>query len=109
MTSNTHEKIERVEKKAVTASQIFSIILVYLFPIFTGAVFFRVREMGGAPKGFFIVWGIIFLIALGQTIYFFVFGLVRILRFRAENSRKDQNPSDRTAAEKNPDDRKGES
>ena len=75
-----HTSITKGKSAAGTVMDFFSVLLVCLFPIMVGAVFFRVLYMGGAPSWFFVLQGLIFAGSLGQAVYFFAFGLIRALR-----------------------------
>jgi hypothetical protein len=75
-----HTSITKGKHAAGTVMDLFSVLLVCLFPILAGAVFFRVLFMGGAPSWFFVLQGMIFAGSLGQAVYFFAFGLIRALR-----------------------------
>ena len=56
------------------------VLLVYLFPILTGFIFFRVLHMGGAPSWWLFANGALFLASLGQAVYFLAAGIVPALK-----------------------------
>ncbi|MBQ8111036.1 MAG: hypothetical protein IJ124_12835 [Clostridia bacterium] len=62
------------------ADALACVLLVYLFPVLVGGVFFRVMEMGGAPSWWLIVNGALFAASLGQAIYFLASGIVPALK-----------------------------
>lgn len=62
------------------ADDLFCVLLVYLFPILAGGVFFRVLRMGGAPSWWLIVHGALFMASLGQAVYFIAAGIIPALR-----------------------------
>ena len=68
------------KQKVTSAADFVSVALVCLFPLVSGAIFFRLLYMGGAPNWFYVLQGVIFLGSLAQAIYFFSFGLIRALR-----------------------------
>lgn len=68
------------KQKTQSAVDLGSVLLVCLFPLLTGAVFFRLLYMAGVPLWFYIIQGLIFAVSLGQAIYFFAVGLIRALR-----------------------------
>ncbi len=70
----------RVGRRVKKADALVCVLLVYLFPVLSGAVFFRVLAMGGAPGWWLIANGALFLAALGQAVYFAVAGVVPALR-----------------------------
>ena len=70
----------RFTRRVKKADALGCVLLVYLFPILTGAVFFRVLAMGGAPGWWLIANGALFLAALGQAVYFALAGVVPALR-----------------------------
>ncbi len=70
----------RFKRRVSRADALFCVLLVYLFPVLTGAVFFRVLAMGGAPGWWLIANGALFLAALGQAVYFALAGVVPALR-----------------------------
>ena len=70
----------RFRRRVKKADALGCVLLVYLFPVLTGAVFFRVLAMGGAPGWWLIANGALFLAALGQAVYFVVAGVVPALR-----------------------------
>ena len=57
-------------EKAEEAADWGSVVLVFLFPVISGAVFWRVRSMGGAPAWVFWVLGFIFAVSLIQAVYY---------------------------------------
>ena len=66
-------RIQRVD-------ELSCVLLVYLFPIGVGAIFFRVLSMGGAPSWWLFVNGALFLASLGQAIYFLAAGMIPALK-----------------------------
>lgn len=61
---------------------VVSVLLVFLLPVLTGFVFFRVLDEGGAPFWFYLVQGLVFLVALGQAAYYVAVVIRHIVRRR---------------------------
>ena len=74
--------------RGIGVFDIVSVVLVYLFPLVSGFVFFRVLQMGGAPFWFFFLQGLIFFGSLGQAVYFLIIGLWRALRRRQDREER---------------------
>lgn len=72
--------MQKGKQKVRTAADFVSVILVCLFPLVSGAIFFRVLYLGGAPNWFYVLQGVIFIGSLAQAFYFFSFGLIKALR-----------------------------
>lgn len=68
------------KQKTRSAVDWVSVLLVCLFPLVTGAIFFRLLWMTGVPGWFYIVQGMFFAGSLAQAIYFFAVGLIRAIR-----------------------------
>lgn len=78
------------KKKTRAAVDWFSALLVCLFPVVTGVIFFRLLYMAGVPVWFMILQGLIFVASFVQAIYFFAVGLIRAVR---------RNPDDKKGGE----------
>ena len=68
------------KQKTRAAVDWISVLLVCLFPIITGIIFFRLLQMTGVPNWFYILQGLFFAGSLAQAIYFFASGLLRAVR-----------------------------
>ena len=76
-------------KKVINrTTDLTSVFIVCLFPIVSGAIFFRVLYMGGAPLWFFVLQGGIFLFGFFQAVYFFAIGLLNALRRHPRRAQK---------------------
>jgi len=80
MNKGTDEIKARRPGRLRRADDLSCVLLVYLFPIVVGIVFFRVLHMGGAPAWWLIANGALFLASLGQAIYFVTAGVIPALR-----------------------------
>ena len=80
MSGHTNAKRPRGAGILRRTDDLFCVLLVFLFPIIVGVVFFRVLFMGGAPSWWLIVNGALFLASLGQAIYFLTAGIIPALK-----------------------------
>ena len=80
MADRALRRMPRGKGRLKRADALGCVLLVYLFPILVGGIFFRVLSMGGAPAWWLIVHGILFLASLGQAIYFLAAGIVPALK-----------------------------
>ena len=77
-----YKKIKRKTRKAV---DLVSVMLVCLFPVVTGVIFFRLLFMAGVPVWFYVLQGFLFVFSLALGVYFFSAGLIHAIRFKKEN------------------------
>lgn len=80
MDTRTSKRRPRGKGRLKKADALGCVLLVYLFPILVGGIFFRVLSMGGAPSWWLFVHGILFFASLGQAIYFLAAGIVPALK-----------------------------
>ena len=80
MKQTWRETLAKGKQKTRAAVDWISVLLVCLFPIITGIIFFRLLQMTGVPNWFYILQGVFFAGSLAQAIYFFASGLLRAVR-----------------------------
>ena len=80
MSSEKKVRFPKSKRVIRNTTDITSVLLVCLFPVVSGIIFFRVLYMGGAPIWFYVLQGSIFLFSFFQAVYFFAIGLINALR-----------------------------
>ncbi len=63
-----------------SAVDIVSVILVCLFPLVSGGIFFRLLKMSGTPVWFYVLQGLLFAGSVAQLILLVCCGLIPALR-----------------------------
>ena len=66
------ETLAKGKQKTRAAVDWISVLLVCLFPIITGIIFFRLLQMTGVPNWFYILQGLFFAGSLAQAILFLI-------------------------------------
>ena len=80
MKEKLHDFFIKIKQKIRSTVDLVSVILVFLFPVVTGTVFFRLMCMTGVPVWFYILQGLFFTASLAQAIYFLSAVLIRTVR-----------------------------
>ena len=93
MKQGIEEHISKGKEKVNTAIDWGSVLLVFLFPLASGGIFLRVRDMGGAPGWMYVILGVFFALSVAQTVYYLVVILIRVIRGRKAAAGKGERAS----------------